>query len=39
MILLAVIIAWLGDVFPSIDLTTGQWLLVCMVALGLERDW
>lgn len=39
MIILAVLIAWAFNVFPSINLSTGQWLLVCLVAAGLERDW
>lgn len=39
MILLAVLIAWIANVFPDLDLTNGQWLLICLVAVGLERDW
>lgn len=39
MIILAVLIAWICNVFPALDFTNGQWLLLCLVAVGLKRDW
>jgi hypothetical protein len=41
MILIAVLICWFGQVFPELNdrFSTAQWLIVCLVAMGLERDW